>query len=333
MTNGSPVLRTRPPTPRPGSIRRPITAAVRAPETAATTAAWPPRLHRRDEREVAAGQLAGAVGDALEHHRVVEPRGELAPDRFERLGLLPAAVALRGGAQPVDGHGGQVRDAATQRGLGRAERRSVAAPDQQRADRLPGVDHRGRDPGGEAQTSRRGSVAQATSASTSVESTGARRSRARAAGAPSPRASSRVPTSPGGTAVARDQPQARLAVDPQEDRGQVGAGRGARDGGDVRHRLVDRGRLQQTAKGRQGLPLARAHVVPRSARECPRGNRSICAGPEPAASRDRRAGTRGGGRPDVQVATALNPTRKLYALPRCGPSSQHFHSHSGSLRP
>ena len=30
-------------------------------------------LHRRDERQVAAGQLAGAVGDALEHHRVVEP--------------------------------------------------------------------------------------------------------------------------------------------------------------------------------------------------------------------------------------------------------------------
>ena len=67
-----------------------------------------------------------------------------------------------------------------------------------------------------------------------------------------------------GTAVARDQPQARLAVDPQEDRGQVGTGGGARDGGDVRHRLGDRGRLQQTAKGRQGLPLARAHVVPRS---------------------------------------------------------------------
>ena len=69
---------------------------------------------------------------------------------------------------------------------------------------------------------------------------------------------------PGGTTVARDQPQARLAVDPQEDRGQVGAGGGARDGGDVRHRLLDRGRLQQTAKGRQGPPLARAHVVPRS---------------------------------------------------------------------
>ena len=31
------------------------------------------RLHRRDERQVAAGQLAGAVRDALEHHRVVEP--------------------------------------------------------------------------------------------------------------------------------------------------------------------------------------------------------------------------------------------------------------------
>ena len=115
-----------------------------------------------------------------------------------------------------------------------------------------------------AQASRRGSVGQARCASTSVESTGARRSRARAAGAPPPRASSSVPTSPGGTAVARDQPQARLAVDPQEDRGQVGAGGGARDGGDVRHRLGDRGRLQQTAKGRQGPPLARAHVVPRS---------------------------------------------------------------------
>ena len=37
--------------------------------------------------------------------------------------------------------------------------------------------------------------------------------------------------------------QARLAVDPQEDCGQVGAGGGARDGGDVRHRLLDRGRL------------------------------------------------------------------------------------------
>ena len=49
-----------------------------------------------------------------------------------------------------------------------------------------------------AQASRRGSVRQARGASTSVENTGARRSTARAAGAPPPRASSSVPTSPAG---------------------------------------------------------------------------------------------------------------------------------------
>jgi hypothetical protein len=219
-------------------------------------------LQRRDERDIAAGQLAGAVDDALEHHRVVERRGELAPDRVECHGFLPASVDVGRGAQPVDGHGGQVRDAATQRGLGPAERRSVAAPDQQRADRLPDVGHGDRGPGGEGlqEGIRRpapvrldlgGEHGRATLDGQGGRGAVARDELQRAHQA-------------GGTAVARDQPQARLAVDPQEDRSQVAAGRGARDGGDVRHRLLDRGRLQQTAKGRQGLPLARAHVVPRS---------------------------------------------------------------------
>jgi hypothetical protein len=103
---------------QPRSIRRPIKPGVRAPETAAMTACLAAGLQRRDERDVAAGQLAGALGDALKHHRVVQRRGELVPDRFERLGLVPAAVALGGRTQPADGHRGLVRDAATQRGLG-----------------------------------------------------------------------------------------------------------------------------------------------------------------------------------------------------------------------
>jgi hypothetical protein len=101
-------------------------------------------FQRRDERVVGAGQLAGAVGDALEHHRVVQRRGELVPDRFERLGLVQAAVGRR--TQSADGHRGLVRNAATERGLGLAERRSVAAPNQQCADRLPGTDNRNCDP-------------------------------------------------------------------------------------------------------------------------------------------------------------------------------------------
>ena len=110
---------------------------------------------------------------------------------------------------------------------------------------------------------------------------------------------------PGGTAATREQPQARLAVDPQEDRGQVGAGGGARDGGDVRHRLLDRGRLQQTAEGRQGPPLARAHVVPRSRHG---SARTVIDQPAPAA-----APPGPGARPGVDSRNNALPPRLVEA--------------------
>jgi hypothetical protein len=208
------------------------------------------------------------------------------PDRFERLGLLHAMVALGGGAQPIDGHGGQVRNTATQRGLGRAERWSVAAPDQQRADRLARVDDGDCDPGGEGlqkRIRRPGVVRFNLGGEHRRPSLEGQRGRAAVA--------QRAHQSRG-TAVAPDQPQARLAVDPQEDRGQIGAGRGAGNGSDVRHRLLDRGPLQQTAKGRKGPPLARAHVVPRMK------------------SAHRRIGRSAPGRsrPRVQITQALCPS-------------------------
>ena len=112
--------------------------------------------------------------------------------------------------------------------------------------------------------SRRGSVAQALSASTSVESTGAL---AREPGRPGRRRPGRAPACPPVPRDSRRPRPARRRSSPSTRRktaARSATDGGARDGGDVRHRLGDRRRLQQTAKGSQGLPLARAHVVPRS---------------------------------------------------------------------
>ena len=264
MTNGSPVLRTRPLAPSPASIRRPIAAAVLAPETAPMTAAWPP---------ASSGAMNAKSPPASSRARSVMRWSTTAwssvevsslPHRFERLGLLPAAVTLLDRAQPADGHGPQVRDTAAQRGLRPAQRRTVAARRAAASDRLPDVGHGGRDPGGEAleegirRPGRERLALRGEHRRPQLERQGGRGAEGELQRA----------HQPGGTAVARDQPQARLAVDPQEDRRQVGAGGDACDGGDVRHRLGHRGRLQQTAKGREGLPLARAHVVPPN-QECP----------------------------------------------------------------
>jgi len=77
-----------------------------------------PRAHEDSaQRAVQAGwshgRVTGTVADTLKHLRVVERRGELAPDRVECHGFLPAPVDVGRGAQPVDGHAGQVRDTAT----------------------------------------------------------------------------------------------------------------------------------------------------------------------------------------------------------------------------
>ena len=90
-----------------------------------------------------------------------------------------------------------------------------------------------------------------------------------------------MPTESRGTAVARDQSQVLLAVDPQEDRGQVATDGGARDGGDVRHPLgtaVASSRPRKAARAFRSLVLM---LSPEAGTEVPHGNQSICAGTEP----------------------------------------------------
>ena len=163
--------------------------------------------------------------------------------------------------------GGQIRNAAAQHGLGHAERRSVAAPDQQGADGplSPGVDHRGRDPGGEGAGLEEGIASPGPLTPRLRWRT--REPVARGPWRPErrrPRRARACPRVPAGTALSRDQPagapRRRSARRPRP------GGRRRRRSRQRRRAPSPRGpsRLQQTAKGSQGLPLARAHVVPRS---------------------------------------------------------------------
>ena len=133
-----------------------------------------------------------------------------------------------------------------------------------------------------AQVSRRGSVGQARCAATSVDEHG--RPSLEGQGGRSAAAQGELERAhqSRGTAVARDQAQVRLAVDPQEDRGQVGTDGGARD---ARRRAPSpRGpRSPPADRERQPGPSARSCSCcpPKPARRVPHGHQSIFAGAEP----------------------------------------------------
>ena len=221
MTNGSPVLRTRPPTPRPAPSAGP-SAAVRAPETAATTAAWPPAstgamnaksppassrarsvmrwsITAWSSVEVSSRPIASSASASCRRRSPSAATRSRSMATAARSAMLPhsaASVAPSAGPSRRPTSSAPIGSPAWTMGVAtqevRASRRGSVAQAPERLDL--GGEH-GRPPlegqGG------RGTVAQG-------ELQGAHQ--------------------PGGTAVARDQPQARLAVDPQEDRGQVGAG-------------------------------------------------------------------------------------------------------------
>ena len=145
----------------------------------------------------------------------------------------------------------------------------------------------------EVRASRRGSVAQAPSASPSVESTGALSSRARAAGAPAPRASSSVPTSPAG----QPSPAARRRRASPSTRRKTAARSAPTEALAMAATCaVASGTEVASSKPRKAARALRSLVLMSSPESgVPPVDRPICAGPEPAAGRDRRAGTKGGG--------------------------------------
>ena len=188
--------RTRPPTPRPGSIRSPITAAVRAPEMATTTAAGPPasrgamyaKSPSASSRAQSVMRWSTTAWSSVEVSlRPIASRASASCRRWS-----PSAAAHSRSTAPAARSAMPPHSAASvPSSAGPLRRPTSSAPIGSPARTIGTAAH-------EVRASRSGSVAQTPGATTSVESSAARRSTARAAGAPSPRASSRVPTSPAG---------------------------------------------------------------------------------------------------------------------------------------
>ena len=82
-------------------------------------------------------------------------------------------------------------------------------------------------------------------------------------------------------------------------------------------------------RGSQPGPSARSCSCRPLNQECPQVDRPICAGPEPAAGRDRRAGTRAE-RGQLFKTDCLEPDTQSLCPSRRGPPCQRFQSHSGS---